>query len=39
MDLINVVNLNADVKEMERKLNAISARRRRGRRLFGRKRG
>lgn len=39
MDLIKVVNLNADVKEMERKLNAISARRRRNRPLFGRKRG
>ncbi len=39
MDLIKVVNLNAEVKEMERKLNAISARRRRSRSLFGRKKG
>lgn len=39
MDLIQIVNLNADVKEMERKLNAIAARRRRRRTLFGRKKG
>lgn len=39
MDLIKVVNLNAEVKEMERKLNAISARRRRSRFIFRRKRG
>lgn len=39
MDLIKVVNLNAECAELGRRLGAISARRRRSRSIFRRKRG